>query len=569
MTTGGVLKVFFQRCALLCKGNDGAALAITLAFMLPVCILFIGIYGVGEIVRQKIELQNAADAAAYSAAVVQADYLSRMATVNKAMAWTYVDLQKRSFDAAMDMFCEYIMKQFKSDYEKCQRLNRPCHMHVLGTNYNCGTDILVNNIVLNVTGNGLGLPLVAKKFNGQTGVDKALISQLYYVLAANLKGKGVVANLPKIYKYSYSIINMTKKLIDLHSEYPKKIKETARQVAVANMMECKDDYIINVTTGDEKLSFFFMTGSDDNEKAFISFADPTLKDFSPKSVFGAGTDDWIVRKGSLGFWRVYKQTSTHLHAKWDWFWTRWVHVQVADFSMHLPPIAPGGAYGRGHPEYHGYDFNIIKEGYPIGLLVTPAVPITLLPEFFGKSGSITVAIARKTPNPLAAFTPQGRSMTAPGILSAFNVSAAGGNRPEYMCAISSARAAYKQYNSDKKKKLESSEYTVGYVKADREKTWNLSETDWDAVFLPVRHAWDLCAGVSAAQTFVPDPLSGGNILKTVMLDKNNWTDKDGKKVDKKDLPDWENIKPPGGLVKDENSKDNKLDWEKLGKYLGH
>ena len=55
MTTGGVLKVFFQRCALLCKGNDGAALAITLAFMLPVCILFIGIYGVGEIVRQKIE----------------------------------------------------------------------------------------------------------------------------------------------------------------------------------------------------------------------------------------------------------------------------------------------------------------------------------------------------------------------------------------------------------------------------------------------------------------------------------------------------------------------------------
>ena len=246
-----------------------------------------------------------------------------------------------------------------------------------------------------------------------------------------------------------------------------------------------------------------------------------------------------------------------------------MHVQVADVSMHLPPIAPGGAYGRGHPEYHGYDFNIIKEGYPIGLLVTPAVPITLLPEFFGKSGSITVAIARKTPNPLAAFTPQGRSMMAPGILSAFNVSAAGGNRPEYMCAISSARAAYKQYNSDKKKKLESSEYTVGYVKADREKTWNLSETDWDAVFLPVRHAWDLCAGVSAAQTFVPDPLSGGNILKTVMLDKNNWTDKDGKKVDKKDLPDWENIKPPGGLVKDENSKDNKLDWEKLSKYLGH
>ena len=83
-----VLSIFLERCGLLYSNCDGAALAITLAFMLPVSILFIGIYGVGELVRNKIELQNAADAAAYSAAVVQADYLSRMATVNKAMAWT-------------------------------------------------------------------------------------------------------------------------------------------------------------------------------------------------------------------------------------------------------------------------------------------------------------------------------------------------------------------------------------------------------------------------------------------------------------------------------------------------
>ncbi|HBJ96439.1 MAG TPA: hypothetical protein DDZ11_08480, partial [Lentisphaeria bacterium] len=39
---------------------------------MPVYLLVIGIYGIGEIVRNKIELQNAADAAAYSAWVVQA-----------------------------------------------------------------------------------------------------------------------------------------------------------------------------------------------------------------------------------------------------------------------------------------------------------------------------------------------------------------------------------------------------------------------------------------------------------------------------------------------------------------
>ena len=136
-----------------------------------------------------------------------------------------------------------------------------------------------------------------------------LPSQMVHVIGANAQGKGVLANLPKIYKYSYAIAKMTKKLKDLYDEYPKKIKETAQQVAVANMMECKDDFIVNVTTGNEKLSFFFMPGTDDNEKAFISFADPTLEDFSPKKVFGPGTDDWIVRKGPLGFWRVYKQTT--------------------------------------------------------------------------------------------------------------------------------------------------------------------------------------------------------------------------------------------------------------------
>ena len=97
--------VFKARSNELAKGNSGAALAITLSFVMPIYLMVIGIYGVGEVVRNKIEIQNAADAAAYSAAVVQADYLSRMATVNKAMAWTYVDLQKRSLDLAMDTFC--------------------------------------------------------------------------------------------------------------------------------------------------------------------------------------------------------------------------------------------------------------------------------------------------------------------------------------------------------------------------------------------------------------------------------------------------------------------------------
>ena len=565
-----VFGVFANRSRELVHDKSGAALALTLAFVLPMYLTVIGIYGVGEMVRNKIELQNAADSAAYSAAVVQADYLSRMATVNKAMAWTYVDLQKRSLDLAMDAFCTNVFAKFQSDLAMCIRENKPCHMHVPGVNFNCGTDVAVDDTVLLVSGCGVGIPELAKEFNGQGVLGRFLLNQAWKVVQANIEGKGMIANTPKVLKYSYNIVKMTAKLKDLYDEYPKKIKDTAQQIAIANMMECQDDYYVKVHMGDQLLSFLFMAGTDDNEKAFISFADPTLQDFTPKKVFGPGTDDWVVRKGILGFWRVYHQTKTHLYAEWDWFWTKWVHFTwpYPKVDLHLPPITPGGARKHDHRKFRGSDgfIPLVKNDLPIGLVVVPAVPITLLPTYFGKSGSVSVAIVRKTSNPLSLFTWGGRSMTADGLLSAFNPSVAGGNRPEFMCAIASARAGYKQYEKDKEKKFKSSDYTVGYVKADREKTWNLIETDWDAVMLPVRHAWSLCAGVSKAQTFA---INQGDILKEILVDKTGWVDKDGKKADAKNLPDWEKLEPPGGLIADDKSKDKKLDWVKLRDYLNH
>ena len=378
-----VFTVFSGKCRELVSDSRGAALAITLAFVMPIYLLVIGIYGIGEVVRNKIELQNAADAAAYSASVVQADYLSRIATVNKAMAWTYVDLQKRSLDLAMDLFCKYVFIQFQKDLNMARRNNTPCHMHVPGLHYNCGTDVLVDLTELMILGTGLGIPELAKKFNGQEALDRFLLAQLVYTTEAEFKGKGSITNTPKVYEYSYAITKMMAKLDSLRREFPDKIRQTAQQIAAANMMECKDDYMINVTLGDMTGAFFTMLPSEENEKTFISFADPTLKDFSPKKVFGPGTDDWIVRKGIAGFWRVYNQTKTHLYAEWDWFWTRWVHVDLGEFQLHLPPMFGGNAK-RGHPKYHGYDsfFPLIKENVPIGLLVPPAIPLTLTPLFF-------------------------------------------------------------------------------------------------------------------------------------------------------------------------------------------
>jgi hypothetical protein len=240
----------------------------------------------------------------------------------------------------------------------------------------------------------------------------------------------------------------------------------------------------------------------------------------------------------------------------------------------MPPFFPGGDYAKGEREYFGYSVPEIIRGMPIGLLVPPALPLTLRPDYFGKAGTISVAIARKSANPFSIFNSWGgRSLTASGLLSAFNPSVAGGSRPEYMCAIATARAGYKRYQKDKKKKLESSSYCIGYTYASKQQSWNLVETDWDAVMIPVSNAWDLCAGAGDVQGFT---VAQGNILKEIMLDKKGWVNKKGEKVEEKNLPDWEKLAPPPGLVQDENDKNNKkeknkpqLDWAKLRDYLGH
>ena len=194
-----VFSVFTGRCRELASDSKGAALAITLAFVMPVYLLVIGIYGIGEIVRNKIELQNAADAAAYSASVVQADYLSRIATVNKAMAWTYVDLQKRSLDLAMAVFSEYVFTQFQKDLNNARQRNTPCCMHVPGVHYNCGTDILVLNPVLWLSGTGAGIPELAREFNGQGMLTRFLLPLCAVLFAFALVGTvGEQTPLPRL-----------------------------------------------------------------------------------------------------------------------------------------------------------------------------------------------------------------------------------------------------------------------------------------------------------------------------------------------------------------------------------
>ena len=108
--------------------DSGVAMAYTIMVFLFFFMLCVSTYAMSENIRQKMELQNACDAAAYSAAVVQADMLSRIAVLNRALSWTYFQTNKRHMDYIIDVWIDAVINQHDKDSKHVKDFNAiSCH----------------------------------------------------------------------------------------------------------------------------------------------------------------------------------------------------------------------------------------------------------------------------------------------------------------------------------------------------------------------------------------------------------------------------------------------------------
>ena len=103
------------------RGCEGSALLITVAVILLLLLLCCAVFSVGETARRRVALQDACDAAAYSAAVVQADGLSRMATINREMSRAYRELVKAQMDLLLYRWLRLVRARFEEDMECVKR----------------------------------------------------------------------------------------------------------------------------------------------------------------------------------------------------------------------------------------------------------------------------------------------------------------------------------------------------------------------------------------------------------------------------------------------------------------
>ena len=122
-----ILNLLARKILSLHKDEDGAALMITLAVILFLYLLCSATYAIGSTVHEKIQLQNAADAAAYSAAVVEADGLSRIATINRAMSWTYVQMVRQHMDYIVYKWLDLTQAHCEQDRTACSAFNNYVH----------------------------------------------------------------------------------------------------------------------------------------------------------------------------------------------------------------------------------------------------------------------------------------------------------------------------------------------------------------------------------------------------------------------------------------------------------
>ena len=109
-----MIGVLVRKLTGLGRDENGAVLMVTLALFLFMYLSGAGVFAIGKVVKDRVHLQNACDAAAYSAAVVQADTLSRIATINRAMAWTYVSMTRRQMDYIIYRWLDKTLKMYRA-----------------------------------------------------------------------------------------------------------------------------------------------------------------------------------------------------------------------------------------------------------------------------------------------------------------------------------------------------------------------------------------------------------------------------------------------------------------------
>lgn len=453
-------------CLRLWRDESGVVLAITVVVFLTLFMIGCAVYAIGEVVRERIELQNAADSAAYSGALVQADALSRIGAINRAMAWTYGQMCRMEQDYVVDKWLELVLKKFwEEDYVEASTWN-----YAGACNFGAPQFFWV------------GVSQALHKYvrlNGHHIVSVMQIQSERAGAAGSWPSKNYNALAPRIDDCRENIIAMNKAEKSIIGTFPKKITGAVEDVLGATVCDLDNDRMSPAGSADLRYKLlpeesahegYFDIETD--ELRFLRFIDWVPRDLG-KGVQGG----WYELKNGNGIKRGYRRRHPILRAEWSWWSSKWI---ITKAGCVLVGIRTGNRLGPNVKAIMGDDSEIYEKDYYETEL---AKPRKLLENFFGEDGTIVVGVARRMNNPWQ-YVVAGRG---PGDRGIFNMATLD-NDQRFMWAAGAARAGYKLKRSSREKPgwYETTNWIFG---PGDERYWNIKWSDWDAVILPLRRGW--------------------------------------------------------------------------------
>ena len=482
------------------RDDDGVALVTTLAIFMFMYLVCMGVYAIGAAVKTRTHLQNACDAAAYSAAVVQADTLSRIATINRAMAWTYIAMSRRQMDYIVDRWLTRTVEKVQGDVDKAKASGTPGvhypapdHMKywalkpTFPMSPSCHAWDDEDHESVRVRLNTFAhRPNVGSRYkNGSIKYELANFEDTWFRDASFYKGngRGIGVMQSQIAADKDTLKKMFEAEKTLVADLPGRVEEAVADILKANVVH-------GLTYRHEVFQSASPYGGGDSyldvldsskEKRFLAFANYRPANWSKPFGKGSGMSQWFPLSGGEGFCRGYRQTGT---LRSSWSWRSWKWICSDDGCIKMPAgFGSGSCLGM---ECHDSYFDGVA-----------AKPLVLTQDYFSKNGTITVGLAVENDNPWEPIFRLVSDSWRNGIFAAFSIGKNLPWTPQYTVCFASAKAGYKEtarlnWGNTRAVETEDRAYRVDWEDGD----WNLCQSDLDAVLIPVRRAETLASGGS-------------------------------------------------------------------------
>ena len=351
-----MLRILRDRFVRLGRDEDGVALVVTLGVFMFLYVACASVYAIGMAVKEKMHLQGACDAAAYSAAIVQADTFSRIATINRAMSWTYQQMTRRQMDYIVWQWLLETIEHYDEDKTKAEeyvRTETDCpnseKLHSRGIGWDIGRlsrrgrrwdrDVIEFNgrqtrtrdRVGELCGNG-GDSFGSHLRNRD--IRASFYSQKRNLLAGGDKeacglGKQIDDDLRNIRDMSIVVENLARSL-------PGHVEDVVQGILSANVPAYMKDGVCQyfIKQNDNPLDsdgayFKKFTNNRHDELVFLSLGNKIYSDPEDEEALGKGANSWFDRdkaEGDVGFHRHYTDLVgeySPLVANWNWWAIQW------------------------------------------------------------------------------------------------------------------------------------------------------------------------------------------------------------------------------------------------------